>query len=268
MKLEFKISKIALIRDAFFWNEKMREKEKKEPFAFWSKIEKQLWEKYKDDPFYYLINPIHSNWGLNELFIQSEEKGIEKILSDTAKGIEKISQEIIKSKEFKKIFSETIDYKNFVEEQWEKNNEVVWKYFKEVLNINIPKDKISVYIFHNKTYHGNANPNTKTILWAHSEDWKNYTTVYLAHEILHLLADKKCEDQEIMHALIELATDNELRIRLNKKGQYFKETKYNIGHKYLRPLEKKILPYWKKFLTEKNKNIFQLEKEIIKKGCI
>lgn len=67
------------------------------------------------------------------------------------------------------------------------------------------------------------------------------------------------------HAIIELATDNELRIRLNKKGKYFKEGKFDIGHDHLRKLEQKILPHWKDYLENKGKkNIFELEKELRK----
>jgi len=45
------------------------------------------------------------------------------------------------------------------------------------------------------------------------------------------------------HGIIELITDNELRIRLNKKGRYFNEKGQDVGHPYLREIEKKILPY-------------------------
>ena len=66
-----------------------------------------------------------------------------------------------------------------------------------------------------------------------------------------------------MHAIIELSTDNELRIRLNKKGVYFKKGKFDVGHSFLRSLEKKILPQWKEFLKgRKGKSIVNLGKEI------
>jgi hypothetical protein len=59
------------------------------------------------------------------------------------------------------------------------------------------------------------------------------------------------------HATIELATDNELRIRLNKKGRYFREGKFDIGHNKLREVEKKLLPRWKKYLENPKMNIKQ-----------
>jgi hypothetical protein len=62
-----------------------------------------------------------------------------------------------------------------------------------------------------------------------------------------------------MHALIELLADNEIRIRLNCSGVYFREGKHSVGHPYLAKLEKKILPRWKEFIkNRKGKSHFPL----------
>jgi hypothetical protein len=72
-----------------------------------------------------------------------------------------------------------------------------------------------------------------------------------------------------MHAIIELLTDEELRIRFNKKGVYFKEKQKFIGHKDLISLKKKILPYWKNYIKGRlGGTIFELEKLLIKKGLL
>ncbi|MEK7104697.1 MAG: hypothetical protein AAB868_01510 [Patescibacteria group bacterium] len=85
--------------------------------------------------------------------------------------------------------------------------------------------------------------------------------VYLMHETLHLILDKKLGKNNLAHAIIELITDQELRIRLNKNGVYFKESKECVGHPFLLKLSKAILPYWKKYLKSKDRNIanFYLE---------
>ena len=123
-------------------------------------------------------------------------------------------------------------------------------------------------ITHPKLKNGFAMPRYNTIGWGHSEDWKNYSTVYLCHEIMHLLT----KNTKTMHALIQLMTDNELRIRLNKKGRYFtykkitQATKMPPYFKELWQLEKKIYPYWKEYLKDKKgRNIIDLEKEIERK---
>lgn len=253
MKLEFKINKPALVKDAF--------SQKSTHFNFLEKLKKNLWDRYYNEPPYHLLNPLFPEWGLNEIFTQAGEIGFEKSFSKTGKSLEKIYKEILKSKEFEKLLKETEKYENFVEKQWEKNKDFVLKYFKKTLGLKIPNYKITVYIFHPKSFNGHANSGDKTIRWGHSEDWKNYSTVYLAHEILHVILGQKGYS-EIMHALIELATDNELRIRLNKEGEYFKEKGMNVGHEYLQKTEKKILVHWKEFLEDNKKDLFSLEKEI------
>lgn len=266
MELIFKISKVELVNCIFARNDKHP---KKLLFPSWLRLEKRLWKKFKNEPAYYFINPIHYDWAFGNICAQAEEKGFEKIFSRTGEKIEEIYQEIFRSKEFQTIYSETKQYQNWLKKEWEKKESFIFNYFKNILGLKIPDYKINVHVFHPKLHRGNSNFKARIIQWGHSEDWKNYSVVYLAHELLHILADKKCA--EMMHALIELAADNELRIRLNKQGEYFKEGAEDIGHPELRKLEKKILPDWKEFLENKvlenkgGKNIIELEKQIQKK---
>ncbi len=263
MKLKFKINKLALIRDVFVQNYYARKEQKEIPFPFWLKLEKYLWTQFRNEPTYYLINPIHHDWALNELFIKTEKKEFQKTFFKIAQVLEKIYMKTVKTKEFKRLFSETEKYKNFVEKQWKENEKLILNYFENTLGLEIPTYEIAVYIFHPKSCHGKANKQTKTIQWGHSEDWKNYTTVYLSHEIMHIITDQKCKNIKTMHALIELSIDNELRITLNKKGKYFKEGKFNIGHPYLRNLENIILPHWNNYLKNRSREtIFNLENKL------
>ena len=67
---------------------------------------------------------------------------------------------------------------------------------------------------------------------------------------------------DLDHALIELISDNELRIRLNGGGEYFKCNGIETGHDFLLDLEKGILDDWKKYLRDPNLDIFQLRKTL------
>jgi len=99
------------------------------------------------------------------------------------------------------------------------------------------------------------------IFWGHNEDWPNYSLVYLVHEALH----EYFKQSDLTHALIELTADNELRIRLNKGGEYFTCDGEDVGHEYLRKLEQIILPKWKTYLNSGNKKlstIFDLQKKL------
>jgi hypothetical protein len=94
----------------------------------------------------------------------------------------------------------------------------------------------------------------KRIAWGGADRWPNYSTVYLWHEIFHDLLGKS----DVSHAIIELLTDNELRVRLNG-GSYppFE------GHVNLNPLKEKILPYWQEFIKGDLRNIFAFEQRML-----
>ncbi|KKU99309.1 MAG: hypothetical protein UY32_C0002G0045 [Candidatus Jorgensenbacteria bacterium GW2011_GWC1_48_8] len=112
--------------------------------------------------------------------------------------------------------------------------------------------KIAVYITHpglkNGRYVGN-----NTIEWGHNEDWPNYATIYLWHEILHSYIGYS----EKGHAVIELITDEELRTQLNS-GKY----PPFVGHKYLKSIKNRLLPQWRKYLNSEERNIRKFIKEI------
>ncbi len=268
MKFEFKISKFALIRSIFLSNNYCRKNKKHLLFPFWIKLENRLWKKFRDDPAYYFINSIHLDWALDEIAIEAEEKGFHNSFLNITEKVEKIYKEIEKAKEFKRLLTETKKYKSFVENQWKKNEQFVLNYIQNILGLKIPNYTIKIYIFHPKTFHGRANFDLKSIAWGHPEDWKNYSTVYLCHELMHILTYKKTKNAMLMHAIIELAMDNELRIRLNKKGKYFKENNISVGHKSLKSLENSILSQWHKFLKNKNNksDIFKFETLCLKKA--
>jgi len=73
----------------------------------------------------------------------------------------------------------------------------------------MPNRKIDVLVTHPKLKNGVNFARFGVIGWGHSEDWKNYTSVYIWHEILHSYFDKS----DLNHTLIELIADNELRYR-------------------------------------------------------
>ena len=55
-----------------------------------------------------------------------------------------------------------------------------------------------------------------------------------------------------------MSCDNELRIRLNGKGKYFRVNGKLIGHEYLRPTIKRIYPMWKDYLNKPESNLKKL----------
>ena len=82
------------------------------------------------------------------------------------------------------------------------------------MKIDIPKIKFKVFLTHPRLTNGHYLGNYK-ICWGHPEEWKNYSVVYLIHETFHEILKN---NSRLMHAIIELAADNQLRIKLNKKA--------------------------------------------------
>ena len=174
--------------------------------------------------------------------------------------MQNITQAVMETPEFRRLLDETRQYCQWVEGEWLQKKEQAAQLFKEIAGLAFPDMSIMVLITHPKLWNGMNILEKKIICWGHSEDWENYTVVYLCHEILHLLADKSGADGEVMHALIELAIDNELRVRLNHRGQYFKEQGREVGHPDLRRLEKKLFQIWKGYLAGESpaKDLVQL----------
>lgn len=253
MKLKFKINKYYLVGYAIASSNK--------PFNTWKKLEEKIWEKYREKPAYYFLNPKYINLALEKIQLDISDKNIRSVLSKHSADLKKIHQEIFKSKEFQKLFKETKNHLDFVKNQWGKNENQALKILKEISGLSLPAQEITIYITHPNSCNGKT-IDKNTIVWGHTEDWENYATVYLSHELLHIMTwpSHFQKNYNISHALICLATNNELRIRLNKKGKYFKTRKIYTEYPEMIKLEKTILPYWKKYLGGKiGKNILELK---------
>ncbi|MCX6812985.1 MAG: hypothetical protein NTV77_00615 [Candidatus Azambacteria bacterium] len=254
MKFDFKINKYYLVSYAMT--------SKYKPFSGWEKLEDKIWEKHKYEPAYYFLNSKYINWAIEKLQTDFSDENIKDVFLKQASILEKIYQEIFKTKEFKRLYKETERHLKLVENQWQKNEKEVLKILKEVSGLPTPKHKINVYITHPKLHIGRT-LDKKTIVWGHEEDWTNYSSVYLCHELLHIMTwpGHFQPNFDILHAIVVLA-DDELKIRLNRKGKYlsFKKEELNTEAVKLINLAKRIMPYWKKYLNGKlGKNILELK---------
>jgi len=263
MKLKFRINKYYLVSHTISSYNQFH----LTPFTGWKKLEKKLWKKYKNEPAYYLLNPKHVNWALEQIYSSIGTEGVDKAFIKITQSFKKILKDILKSPEFKRLLKETNNYLFFVKKQWRENRKIALEIIEKLSGLKIPQRmKVTVFITHPKLRSGINVPEKNLVFWGHPEEWRNYSTIYICHELMHILTYKKYSHANVMHALIELMTDEELRIRLNNKGFYFKEGKKFIGHKSLLPLKKKILPFWKKYLKGKlADNIYELEKLLIRK---
>jgi hypothetical protein len=140
---------------------------------------------------------------------------------------------------FVPVCQQTQDFLTLVQAQWERNYQVTSQAIAEMTGFDLYKTftvRLTHPSLHNGRYLGD-----QMITWGHWETWPNYSTVYLWHEILH----DYFPFDDLSHALIQLITDNELRIRLNAGTSY----PPLVGHKKSFPLMETILPVWRDYLA-------------------
>lgn len=226
-------------------------------------LENRLWKKSKI--VYSMISGVYYDQIAANITIKNPTiKSFSRDLNKNIKLVEKILDQELNSREFVEIYKETEDYKKKTKKQWRENREQALGHLKDITGLKLPNVTLSVYLIHPLLHDGRYWADN-IITWGHSEDWKNYTTVYLCHEIMHFLTKDYVGDKKSLHALIELACDDELRIRLNQDGKYFREGKFRIGHESLRKVEKKFLPQWRQYLQGRKKgklDILNLAQEL------
>lgn len=235
MKLHF------LINPEYIFLHAINQDQYNEPFKGWGNFTMKIWDKCPQEC--YLLAG-HAEWPI----IKNSS------LSSVAKNAEKLLCAWLKTPQAKRLLRETEKYRNWLEKEWSKKEQYVLSELEKIIRIPLPNKTISIYVTHPKLNNG-LTINTEMIAWGHAEDWENYSIVCLCHEIMHILFWNI--KSSISHAVIELATDNELRIRLNNDGKYFKEKEFEIGHKKLRKIEQKLLPRWNKYLKTPKMNIKQ-----------
>jgi len=219
----------------------------KEPFSGWGEFTNKIWEE-SPNVFYFLASAPEYT-----LYLPSHKSRVR-----LAEQADNALKTIRKSLEYKRLIRETKDYLAFVDQQWENNKKKAFFIIKGFFGSELPVGIIAVYLTHPKLKNGLA-LNENTIVWGHPEDFKNYTTVYLCHELMHILT--KFDNSDITHAAIELMVDNELRIKLNRKGKYFEYP----GHARLQQLKRKLLPDWKRYLKKKDESIFSFVNQMKEK---
>lgn len=240
MNLNFVINEELLFSSILF-------NERKESKGLFVELKNKMWEQFNkpyrhflkgNDYRFFFVNPKEQ---LDDLKIQTLE----------------MLDEGIKSREFIEILSDTTDYKNWLDNEYKENLQEIITHLKNILRIELPQELFTVFVIDPRIGGGNYLGKNQ-IFWGHTEDWKNYNLVYLAHEYLHGILSS----EEIEHCAIELATDNELRIRLNDGGEYFSENGERVGHNYLIYKEKEMLSDWEEYLSNESTNIYDFVKNI------
>lgn len=154
--------------------------------------------------------------------------------------------------EYKVIYNDTLKYKRYCENQWEKNFDESYEIVKEITGIEFEKE-FNIYLLHPKIFHGRYLGNNE-IIWG-AEPYKNITTAALWHEMMH----SYLKTNPLTHAIIQLI-DNEIEMRLNY--DMFIE---QFGHEYLDGLMQYLYVDWVEYLNSDNKDIFEFYEKMKEK---
>ncbi len=184
-----------------------------------------------------------------------EDDAIIKLSRRANDLLNKLPQE----KAYKPIINATMEAQEKMRHEWEEDLGKSYSWMCEMMGIPIDIE-CEVFITHPSIKNGTGS--NKKIYWTYRQDFPHYNTIYLWHETLHSILPSQSKDQlvNLEHAVIELLTDNEMRVLFNK-GEY----PPLIGHSYLEQMETKMIPLWREYLKSSNKNIKTFIDEVRKK---
>jgi hypothetical protein len=223
----------------------------------WQDLKYLLVSKYEHYAAFLFFVPVDAGHGLLWFNLN---KGAD-IIRDR-EMVMKIFEEIFASDVFMKAYLETETYRARLEKIWADGSEYIKKYEKVIkLNVNA---EATVLVLHQSIETGSY-IGKNIIEWGNPDLYENYQLIGLCHEFLHVLTEKQYnetkteEDKWLLHSLIYLSADEELRQVINGENGYFMSGVVDRYHPLLIETAKRSLPYWEKYVKgESRSNIVDL----------
>lgn len=158
------------------------------------------------------------------------------------------------TEEFQQIFQGVQRYKDEVEREWLSEHDRSLAMMQEITGLNFEGDELTVYftIYGTGRYLGDGR-----IGWPCDS---HQVAHGLWHEIMHSKLPsslRKGMQGGVSHAVIELATDNELSARL-----YNRSYPPTDGHFSLYALREVLLPHWLEYLNSPKRDILEFDKRM------
>lgn len=220
----------------------------------WAELKRSLVEKYGSYPGFLFFEPTDVGHGL--LWFNPGRA----IIRD-GETVNKIFESIFESGIFKKVLLETEDYKDRLEKLCD--NVAYLEEYEKIIGPQ-PSAEATVLVLHPEIEIGSY-IGDNIIEWGNPDFYENYQIIGLCHEFLHVLTEKqykeaKTEDEKwLLHSLIYLSADEELRLRINGNNGYFMSGVVHTYHPRLIETAKKLLTDWKQYIADrKQKNIIEL----------
>lgn len=173
---------------------------------------------------------------------------------------QEIANRLKQTPDYRAIFEHTRRFKWELESFWQASYDRTLGIMQEITGLDFADDQFKVYSV--SVPDGKYMGNGRIVFGPLKERFSNFQVVGLWREIMHgkMKAGSKdiphCDDIE--HSVIQLATDNELRVLLNGNGMYppFE------GHERYAPLMKKMLPHWYMYLASQERNILDFHRQM------
>ena len=226
----------------------------------WLNLKKSLANQHSAYPGFLFFEPAEIGHGLLWSDTQSPRYSVIR----DEETVQRIFETIFESEIFKQVLAATEKYRNDLEQIWEKHTTFREEYAgiirletsvsAETLVLS-PELETGSYISNN------------IIEWGNPDLFENYQFIGLCHEFLHILTEKQFleskteEDKWLLHALIYLSADEELRVRMNG-GEYFASGSVDKYHPRLIETAQKYLPAWRTYITAAKGSILDLYEEL------
>jgi len=230
----------------------------------WLELKKSLMEKYEHYPAYLFFEPADVGHGLLWYNLNVEGKSV---IRDEVM-IKKIFEEIFESLIFKKVYFETEEYKKRLEKVWLEGNKYIEEYEK-IIALDTSSEA-TILVLHQEIETGSY-IGEGVIEWGNPDLYSNYQLIGLCHEYLHSITEKQYnetkteEEKWLLHSIIYLSADEELRLKINGDNGYFKSGVVNLYHPLLIKTAEQVLSSWKEYMiNHTSENIVELYEKLRK----
>jgi hypothetical protein len=230
----------------------------------WNKLKKELTERFGDTAGFLFFQPQQAGYGLNWVGFPANDR--KNLIRDELTVI-KIFEYIFKAEIFRRVLNETEEYKQKLEIDWEDSRKKVVRHLEDITGLTFDY-KVTIAVLHPKLEIGSY-IGSNIIEWGSQYRHNHSQAIGLAHEVLHVSTDSLSQSISeekvhwILHSLIYLAADEELRVRLYSGERYFNSSLIKTYHPKLIRTARRILPVWQKFLNERDGSLLT----VFEKAC-
>lgn len=187
--------------------------------------------------------------------------------------VENIFQTIFASDVFNKTLAETEAYRLLLETLWQKNRETI-EDFEKIIRLDTSREGVVLVLpptLETGSYLGEG-----IIEWGNQDIAPHYQLYALCHEYLHLITEDLFqtsnteEEKWLLHALIYLSADEELRLSLlddvSDEKQYFVSHLTALYHPRLIKVARSLLDPWKEYMLDTSENFIDLYESLRRKN--